>query len=197
MFRIQLISRLITDFLWLFRMKEFRCRSAPSTARNPPPKPRPRAVGRLTICCKRCIRGLMRMLRRAAAFRCSKVGRLGPFVAATFGLNLCARPTASPYHQVPLDHVMRPTVLVPIADRRMERHGVAVKRHSPVRRREGGHNALAATAAARVHCSRVFHREVQHPRLQLARHISDKPVFEGLVPHHDWSPLSSMLPSVV
>ena len=113
------------------------------------------------------------------------VRRLRQLVTAPFSFNAIIRPRTALDDSISLDHVVGAAILVPVAHRRIERYGLAIKRHAPVRGRERSYYALPAAAAARMHCRRVLHRDVQHPRLKLARRVPDKPMLESVMPDQD------------
>src|SRR5579872_3459987 len=115
----------------------------------------------------------------------------------TLGFDLLVTPRARLDHFAAVDHIVRPALQCPIADRRAQRDGLAVEGHLPVSRREGRHDLLAATAAAAVGRCRIFHRDIENAWLKALRDVLDETMIESLVPYHPRSPLISMLPSVV
>ena len=161
--------------------------------RKPCPKARPQADGFL-----RFNGGGNRLCVKSRSLRFSFViSGFRPLVTEPFGFNARIRPPATLDDAISFDHIVRAAILVPIAHRGIERHGLAVERYPPVCRRERSHHAFPATAAARVHRGRVFHRDVQNAWFQFTWYVPDKPVLQGVVPHHNWSLFSSMPPSVV
>lgn len=177
------------------------CRAGDSARAKPPPPPRALRFagdpGSDTAPKGWSWLGWKGLNRRPGSRRLSVKAFFGCAIPTPFGFDLFVAPRARFNHLAAVDHIVRPTPLHPVADRRSQRNRLAVECHLPIRWRKGCDDLLAAAATTTVGGCRVLHGDIEDAWLELLGNVFDETMLELFVPYHVMSPLISMLPSVV
>lgn len=142
-------------------------RSLPPIANSLPESPFLVAVGAIAA-----VLGLSSTHRRPPQEFASRreIPRLVSGVPRTDRRNLRIRHVACPNHAIPAQEVMGSTRITPVANRWIQRNGVAIEGQRPVRGRNWRHHFHTTTAKTEVDGRCILRRDIQNTLRKILRH---------------------------